>query len=78
MRRLIRSERRIELSFEGARFWDIRRWGDTVKMKEPARGTQNGGISSFDVENRVYDDFMIYGPIPDSEFRKGLIQNTGW
>jgi len=78
MRRLVKSERRIELSFEGFRFWDIRRWGDTAKMKEAARGTLNGGLSSFEVESRLYEDFMIYGPIPDSEFRKGLIQNTGW
>src|SRR5690606_4553391 len=26
MRDLIRNERRLELSFEGHRFWDIRRW----------------------------------------------------
>ncbi|MEN6363267.1 MAG: RagB/SusD family nutrient uptake outer membrane protein [Bacteroidales bacterium] len=78
MRQLIRTERRIELSFEGFRFWDIRRWNDLVKMKEPAKGTPNGGISSFDVENRVYEDYMIYGPVPDSEVRKGLVQNMGW
>lgn len=78
MQKLIRSERRIELSFEGFRFWDIRRWNDITKMKEAAMGTQNGGLSSINVENRVYDDFMIYGPIPDSEFRKGLVQNEGW
>lgn len=78
MRKLIRSERRIELSFEGFRFWDIRRWGDTAKMKEPAKGTPDGGISSFNVESRVFDDYMIYGPIPDSEVKKGLLQNIGW
>lgn len=78
MQQLIHSERRIELSFEGFRFWDIRRWKDLAKMQETAEGTLNGGISSMNVENRVYDDFMIYGPIPDSEFRKGLVQNEGW
>ena len=78
MQRLIRSERRIELSFEGSRFWDIRRWKDIAKMKETAKGTMDGGISAIDVEKRMYNDFMIYGPIPDSEFRKGLVQNEGW
>lgn len=78
MRKLIRTERRIELSFEGFRFWDLRRWADISKMKEPARGTLNGGITSIDVESRVYEDYMIYGPLPDSEVRKGLIQNMGW
>ena len=78
MRDLVKNERRIELSFEGFRFWDIRRWNDKVLMKEPARGTQDGGISSIHVENRSYEDYMIYGPIPDSECRKGLVQNKGW
>ncbi|OJV32002.1 MAG: hypothetical protein BGO29_00770 [Bacteroidales bacterium 36-12] len=78
MRKLVRSERRIELSFEGFRFWDIRRWADTTLMKERARGTQDGGLTSFEVESRVFDNYMIYGPIPDSEYRKGLVQNAGW
>lgn len=78
MRKLIHSERRIELSFEGFRFWDIRRWADTDLMKEKARGTKDGGVTSFDVESRVFEDYMIYGPIPDSEYRKGLAQNVGW
>jgi hypothetical protein len=75
---LIRNERRIELSFEGSRFWDIRRWGDLSKMKEMVKGTNNGGLTSLDVEARNYSDYMIYGPVPDSEIKKGLIQNIGW
>lgn len=75
---LIRNERRIELSFEGSRFWDIRRWGDLSKMKEMVKGTNNGGLTSLDVEARNYSDYMIYGPVPDSEVKKGLIQNIGW
>jgi hypothetical protein len=78
MRALIRNERRLELSFEGFRFWDIRRWNDLNSMKEVAKGTADGGISSFEVEKRVFEDYMIYGPIPDSEYRKGLTQNKGW
>jgi hypothetical protein len=75
---LIRNERRIELSFEGSRFWDIRRWGDLSKMKEMVRGTNDGGLTSLDVEARPYSDYMIFGPVPDSEVKKGLIQNIGW
>ena len=33
MREAIKNERRIELCFEGYRFWDIRRWNDTADMK---------------------------------------------
>lgn len=75
---LIRNERRIELSFEGSRFWDIRRWNDLSKIKETVKGTNDGGLTSLDVESRVYSDYMIYGPVPDSEVKKGLIQNIGW
>ncbi|MCK9506922.1 MAG: RagB/SusD family nutrient uptake outer membrane protein [Pigmentiphaga sp.] len=78
MRELVRNERRIELAFEGFRFWDIRRWNDITLMKKTAQGTLNGGVSAIDVENRAYEDYMIYGPIPDSEHRKGLVQNKGW
>ena len=78
MDHLIRNERRIELSFEGSRFWDIRRWNELSKMKEPVKGTTNGGLTSLDVEPREYSDYMIYGPVPDSEVKKGLIQNSGW
>lgn len=80
MRQLIRNERRIELSFEGFRFWDLRRW--KAELNETARGTSiSGGIHSpIDVETRSYKDYMIYGPIPRSETLKfsELIQNKGW
>jgi len=75
---LIRNERRLELAFEGSRFWDIRRWNDLSKMKEAVKGTLDGGLSSVNVEERKYLDYMIYGPVPDSEVRKGLDQNIGW
>jgi starch-binding outer membrane protein, SusD/RagB family len=80
MRELIRNERRLELSFEGFRFWDLRRWKSD--LTETARGIsivdQNHNV--INVENRVYRDHMIYGPIPYSEMLKfsSLKQNTGW
>ena len=80
MRDLIRNERRIELSFEGFRFWDIRRWG--LNMNETAKGIQVTSQSSnvFDVDTRNYKDYMQYGPIPYSECLKypSLKQNKGW
>ena len=36
MRELIRNERRIELCFEGFRFWDLRRW--KANLTEEAKG----------------------------------------
>lgn len=76
---LIKNERRIELCFEGFRFWDLRRWGDVEKMNEPVKGIDLETMSPFEVENRDYKAYMIYGPIPYNEILKyDLIQNNGW
>lgn len=81
MRELIHNERRIELCFEGFRFWDLRRWKDPIT--EPAKGMSiSGGIYTIlpQVENRAYQEYMYYGPIPYGEVIKfsELIQNKGW
>ena len=79
MRKLIHNERRIELSFEGARFWDLRRWKDS--LTEPAKGIrlENGTYKTVEVEARHYASHMIYGPIPYNEVLKfGFVQNQGW
>jgi hypothetical protein len=81
MRELIRNERRIELCFEGFRFWDLRRWKSN--LSEPARGINinKGAYTIVDVEPRAYNnDFMHYGPVPQTEVVKysAIVQNKGW
>lgn len=82
MRNLIRNERRIELSFEGFRFWDLRRW--LSPLTDTARGieisTANKTMKTIDVEARQFSDYQCYGPIPYSEVLKfsNLKQNKGW
>lgn len=80
MRELIRNERRLELSFEGFRFWDIRRWD--LPLNETAKGVAitNNVHSVMDVEARSYQPHMKYGPIPNPEILKNnnLTQNEGW
>ena len=81
MRKLIRNERRIELCFEGFRFWDLRRWKED--LTDPAKGVNINGNNHtvVQVEDRKYDNsYMIYGPLPDTEVLKynALIQNKGW
>lgn len=80
MRILIKNERRLELCFEGFRFWDLRRWTDP--LTEAARGVVISPANAFNyrtVENRAYTDFMYYGPLPNAEVLKaGLVQNKGW
>lgn len=81
MRELIHNERRIELCFEGFRFWDLRRWKKDIT--EPAKGISiKGGNYTIlpEVEKRLYKDYMYYGPIPYGEVIKfsNLLQNEGW
>ncbi len=92
MRQLIRNERRLELCFEGHRFWDLRRWKVPMeKLNEPIRGikgTDASGNEVFDfngpyvlsTEPRNFEDYMYYGPIPYGETLKwtNLSQNDGW
>lgn len=82
MRELIRNERRLELCFEGFRFWDLRRWKQLEKI-----GAVQGidwGTDSYTVlptvEERTFNDYMNYGYIPYSETLKysNLHQNKGW
>ena len=80
MRELIRNERRLELCFEGFRFWDLRRWG--LDLNEPAKGVsiENSTPEVITVEQRNYQDYMQYGPVPYNELLKfdALKQNRGW
>jgi len=86
MRQLIRNERRLELCFEGFRFWDLRRW--KMDLTEPAKGVNITWVTGVgwdfeyvDVEQRNYNnEFMHYGPLPQSELQKykSLVQNSGW
>ena len=86
MRELIRNERRIELCFEGHRFWDLRRWkanlNEQVKAMEIKTVDGKKTYTVVDVKNetRNYDDCMYYGPVPESEINKwsALRQNDGW
>ncbi len=81
MREVIHNERRLELCFEGFRFWDLRRWKKDIT--EAAQGMSITG-EDYDilptVENRAYQEYMYYGPIPYEEVNKfsNLIQNAGW
>jgi len=76
---VIKNERRIELCFEGFRFWDLRRWNDIAKMNETVKGINPVTLQAFDVEKRVYESYMIYPPIPyDQTLIYNIVQNKGW
>ena len=79
-------ERRVELGFEGHRWWDLRRWKKGSVLAAPVNSisiTLNGSTFTYKptkLEDRVFDQSkMNWYPIPQSEITKtGWEQNTGW
>lgn len=87
MRDLIRNERRIELSFEEHRFWDLRRWKTAAtELAAPVYGmkiTKSGTARIYEkvqVGTLLFDTKMYHMPLPYDEIIKNraLIQNEGW
>jgi hypothetical protein len=83
MRTVIQKERRLELAFEGFRFWDVRRWmiaeqtdNQTMHGMEVDRGS---GVvyKPFPVRKHNFTKAMYLWPLPLSELAKSpeLLQN---
>jgi hypothetical protein len=79
-------ERRVELGFEGHRWWDLRRWKKGSVLGTPVKSvsiTLNGSNFTYTpakLEDRVFDQSkMNWYPIPQTEITKtGWAQNPGW
>jgi len=90
MRTAIRKERRVELAFENARYFDTRRWKIAEQTDAgPFYGMDiNSGTSLQDpafykrtpFETRVFQKKNYLWPLPQQEIdvNKKLVQNTGW
>lgn len=88
MRKIIQKERLIELSFEGQRFWDIRRWktaGQYWSLRPmswtPSRETEQFYVPfvySQVVRQVTFRDYLY--PIRDYDLRinPNLVQTYGW
>lgn len=81
---LIRKEKRIELSFENCRYFDVRRWGLVDDLNKPVHGMNvnydgNEFFKRTEVIKRVFSRQYFF-PIPQSEIDidKNLVQNTGF
>ena len=83
----IYDERRIELAFEEARYFDLRRWMKTDVLTETIKGMRidnNAGALTYTeitVDNqRVFEEKMYFAPIPKNEILvfPAIAQNPGW
>lgn len=89
LRDRIKHERRIELAFEGHRYWDLKRWKDAETiLNEPIKGvkaTVDGDSFTYsvtDVAGRKFEaPKMFLYPIPEDVMvrSKGVLtQNPNW
>jgi starch-binding outer membrane protein, SusD/RagB family len=87
LRDKIRHERRIELAFEGQRYYDVRRWkileqsmGDAIgiTIDKAADGSRTYTLKT--VQERIYTEKVYWQPIPLTEIQKNgnLTQNPGY
>ena len=82
----LKNERRVELAFEGQRFWDLRRWKDLDEMKSVYKvkvvKAEDGTIRYTKelYSNYTITDKMYFYPIANTELFKNenLKQNPGW
>ncbi|WP_374166870.1 RagB/SusD family nutrient uptake outer membrane protein [Arcticibacter sp. MXS-1] len=87
LRELIRNERRIELSFEEHRFWDVRRWkiagtvlNTTLKGLKILNSAGSLSAGEQDVSTITFQNKYYHMPVPYSEMIRNprLIQNEGY
>ncbi|MDR6571295.1 RagB/SusD family nutrient uptake outer membrane protein [Chitinophaga ginsengisegetis] len=87
MREAIRAERRVELAFEGHRFWDVRRWKIAAQTEnkqmtgmEVKRNGANVTYTIFPVRKHNFREAMYLWAIPQGETAKSpeLKQNPSW
>ncbi len=72
---IVRHERRVELAFEGLRFYDLKRWGT---MQQACAAAIADNIPGYQVVYRGKKSEIF--PIPASEIRANanLVQNPDW
>ncbi len=87
MRKIIHQERLTEMAFEGARFWDLRRWKEAERvLNEPITGWNYGGKTVAEyytvksLFNMTFRKRDYLWPIMENDLivNNNLVQNPGW
>ncbi|WP_158797031.1 RagB/SusD family nutrient uptake outer membrane protein [Pedobacter sp. L105] len=86
MRTAIWKERRVELAFENARYFDVRRWKIAESTETSVNGldiyknANNGFYNVIRTESRVFEKKHYLFPIPNGDVQKVplIVQNPGW
>ncbi|MGI6074616.1 MAG: RagB/SusD family nutrient uptake outer membrane protein [Fermentimonas sp.] len=88
LREIIHTERSIELSFEGKRFFDVQRWKEGSRaFTSPAKGWNTTGVDPeqfyllMTLQNRTWQtprDYLMPLPLWELNRNPNLVQNPGW
>jgi len=75
MIKLVRLERRVEMAFEGLRFFDVKRWGEVAQAYARAKADPVGPYNP-QYRNRQSEVFAI--PQSEIDSNPNLVQNPIW
>jgi hypothetical protein len=87
LRKIIHTERMIELAFEGQRFWDLRRWKEAItELNNPVTGwhtdqaTAEGYYQPLLLYSQTFQTKDYLWPLKEQDLivDKNLVQNPGW
>nr|WP_294902994.1 RagB/SusD family nutrient uptake outer membrane protein [uncultured Lacibacter sp.] len=75
LRDVVRHERRVELAFEGLRYFDLKRWGDVQNSYNRAKADNISGYIPIYLPGKS-EVFPI--PLSELNVNSNLVQNTVW
>jgi len=75
LRAVVRHERRVELAFEGLRFFDLKRWGDIEGAFQRAT---NDNIAGYSPTYRGRKSIVFAIPQVEIDNNEKLVQNPDW
>lgn len=75
LRTIVRKERRVELAFEGLRFYDLKRWG-TVQQAFQAASADN--VTGYRPTYRARKSEIFPIPLSELNANTNLVQNPDW